>query len=96
NERDSRGLKHDAETTLNKQYNQWLSGNGNSGTSQLSRADKLRQANEKLAFNFAVGGQGADIQVTTGNWNFMFGDNIQSILDTNLGSLFGLMTQQFT
>ncbi len=96
NERDSRGLKHDAEATLNKQYNQWLSGNGNSGTSQLSRADKLRQANEKLAFNFAVGGQGVDIQVTTGNWNFMFGDNIQSILDTNLGSLFGLMTQQFT
>lgn len=96
NERDSRGLKHDAEATLNKQYNQWLSGNGNSGTSQLSRADKLRQANEKLAFNFVVGGQGADIQVTTGNWNFMFGDNIQSILDTNLGSLFGLMTQQFT
>lgn len=41
NERDSRGLKHDAEATLNKQYNQWLSGNGNSGTSQLSRADKL-------------------------------------------------------
>ncbi len=96
NERDSRGLKHDAEATLNKQYNQWLSGNGNSGTSQLSRADKLRQANEKLEFNFAVGGQGADIQVTAGNWNFMFGDNIQSILDTNLGSLFGLMTQQFT
>ncbi len=96
NERDSRGLKHDAEATLNKQYNQWLSGNSNSGSSQLSRADKLRQANEKLAFNFAVGGQGADIQVTTGNWNFMFGDNIQSILDTNLGSLFGLMTQQFT
>ncbi|MCU8378874.1 MARTX multifunctional-autoprocessing repeats-in-toxin holotoxin RtxA [Vibrio vulnificus] len=96
NERSSRGLKHDAEAALNKQYNQWLSGNGNNDTSKLSRADKLRQANEKLAFNFAVGGQGADIQVTTGNWNFMFGDNIQSILDTNLGSLFGLMTQQFS
>ncbi|HAS8247687.1 TPA: MARTX multifunctional-autoprocessing repeats-in-toxin holotoxin RtxA [Vibrio vulnificus] len=96
NERSSRGLKHDAEAALNKQYNQWLSGNRNNDTSKLSRADKLRQANEKLAFNFAVGGQGADIQVTTGNWNFMFGDNIQSILDTNLGSLFGLMTQQFS
>ncbi|HAS6240756.1 TPA: MARTX multifunctional-autoprocessing repeats-in-toxin holotoxin RtxA [Vibrio vulnificus] len=96
NERSSRGLKHDAEATLNKQYNQWLSGNSDSDTSKLSRADKLRQANEKLAFNFAVGGQGADIQVTTGNWNFMFGDNIQSILDTNLGSLFGVMTQQFS
>ncbi|MDS1861122.1 MARTX multifunctional-autoprocessing repeats-in-toxin holotoxin RtxA [Vibrio vulnificus] len=96
NERSSRGLKHDAEAALNKQYNQWLSGNSDSDTSKLSRADKLRQANEKLAFNFGVGGQGADIQVTTGNWNFMFGDNIQSILDTNLGSLFGLMTQQFS
>ncbi|HDY7775071.1 TPA: MARTX multifunctional-autoprocessing repeats-in-toxin holotoxin RtxA [Vibrio vulnificus] len=96
NERSSRGLKHDAEAALNKQYNQWLSGNSDSDTSKLSRADKLRQANEKLAFNFVVGGQGADIQVTTGNWNFMFGDNIQSILDTNLGSLFGLMTQQFS
>ncbi|HFQ4801973.1 TPA: MARTX multifunctional-autoprocessing repeats-in-toxin holotoxin RtxA [Vibrio vulnificus] len=96
NERSSRGLKHDAEAALNKQYNQWLSGNSDSDTSKLSRADKLRQANEKLAFNLAVGGQGADIQVTTGNWNFMFGDNIQSILDTNLGSLFGLMTQQFS
>lgn len=96
NERSGRGLKHDAEAALNKQYNQWLSGNGDSDTRKLSRADKLRQANEKLAFNFAVGGQGADIQVTTGNWNFMFGDNIQSILDTNLGSLFGLMTQQFS
>ncbi|CAH8237793.1 MARTX multifunctional-autoprocessing repeats-in-toxin holotoxin RtxA [Vibrio aestuarianus] len=96
NERSSRGFKYDTEAALNKQYNQWLSGNGNSDTSKLSRADKLRQANEKLAFNFAVGGQGADIQVTTGNWNFMFGDNIQSILDTNLGSLFGLMTQQFS
>ncbi|WP_434223354.1 alpha/beta fold hydrolase [Xenorhabdus bakwenae] len=97
NERSSRGLKNDLESTLNKKYNQWLGGKGNTpemGT--VSRADKFRQANEKLAFNFAVGGQGADIQVTTGNWNLMFGDNIQSILDTNLGSLFGLMTQEYT
>ncbi|WP_319924498.1 MARTX multifunctional-autoprocessing repeats-in-toxin holotoxin RtxA [Xenorhabdus littoralis] len=114
NERSSRGLKSDIESTLNKKYNQRLSRNGNTPetdniiqsdqlgqsnkkpASSLSRADKFRQANEKLAFNFAVGGQGADIQVTTGNWNFMFGDNIQSILDTNLGSLFGLMTQEYT
>ncbi|MFA0708918.1 hypothetical protein AB4653_24755, partial [Vibrio sp. 10N.222.48.A3] len=71
-------------------------GGNDTSANKLSRADKFRQANEKLAFNFAVGGQGADIQVTSGNWNFMFGDNIQSILDTNLGSLFGLMTQQFS
>ncbi|WP_047691729.1 MARTX multifunctional-autoprocessing repeats-in-toxin holotoxin RtxA [Vibrio sp. ZOR0018] len=96
NERSSCGLKSDAEATLNKKYNQWLSGNSNNDTGKMSRADKFRQMNEKLAFNFAVGGQGADIQVTTGNWNFMFGDNIQAILDTNLGSLFGVLTQQFS
>ncbi|MDR0219282.1 MAG: MARTX multifunctional-autoprocessing repeats-in-toxin holotoxin RtxA [Enterobacteriaceae bacterium] len=97
NERSSRGLKSDLESTLNKKYNQWLGGAGSpSESGSLSQADKFRQANEKLAFNFAVGGQGADIQVTTGNWNFMFGDNIASLLDTNLGSLFGLMTQEYT
>ncbi|WP_350304920.1 MARTX multifunctional-autoprocessing repeats-in-toxin holotoxin RtxA [Photorhabdus viridis] len=96
-ERSSRGLKSDGEAALNKKYNQWLSSHGNNiDTGKMSRADKFRQANEKLAFNFAVGGQGADIQVTTGSWNFMFGDHIQSILDTNLGSLFGLMTQQYS
>ncbi|MEK9499312.1 MARTX multifunctional-autoprocessing repeats-in-toxin holotoxin RtxA [Photorhabdus sp. P32] len=96
-ERSSRGLKSDAESALNKKYHQWLSGHGNNiDTGKMSRADKFRQANEELAFNFAVGGQGADIQVTTGSWNFMFGDHIQSILDTNLGSLFGLMTQQYS
>ena len=56
----------------------------------------MGQANEKLVFSFAVVGQGADIHVTTGNWNFVFGDNIQAILDTNLGSLFGILTQEFT
>ncbi|WP_387488962.1 MARTX multifunctional-autoprocessing repeats-in-toxin holotoxin RtxA [Photorhabdus sp. RM96S] len=96
-ERSSRGLKSDTEAALNKKYHHWLSGHGKKiDTSKMSRADKFRQANEKLAFNFAVGGQGADIQVTTGSWNFMFGDHIQSILDTNLGSLFGLMTQQYS
>lgn len=39
---------------------------------------------------------GADIHTTTGNWNFVFGDNIQAILDTNLGSLFGILTLEFT
>ncbi|MGU5793553.1 MARTX multifunctional-autoprocessing repeats-in-toxin holotoxin RtxA [Aeromonas hydrophila] len=95
-ERSSRGLKSDLEATLNKEFNKRISGGGQGEQGSLSRADKLRQANEKLVFNFAVAGQGADIQVTTGNWNFVFGDNIQAILDTNLGSLFGLMTQEFT
>ncbi|WP_339010108.1 MARTX multifunctional-autoprocessing repeats-in-toxin holotoxin RtxA [Aeromonas popoffii] len=95
-ERSSRGLKSDLEATLNKAFNKRISGGGQGEQGPLSRADKLRQANEKLAFNFAVAGQGADIQVTTGNWNFVFGDNIQAILDTNLGSLFGILTQEFT
>ncbi|HHQ4471098.1 MARTX multifunctional-autoprocessing repeats-in-toxin holotoxin RtxA [Aeromonas sp. S41-2] len=95
-DRSSRGLKSDLEATLNKEFNKRISGGGQGEQGPLSRADKLRQANEKLVFNFAVAGQGADIQVTTGNWNFVFGDNIQAILDTNLGSLFGLMTQEFT
>ncbi|MCW7764180.1 MARTX multifunctional-autoprocessing repeats-in-toxin holotoxin RtxA [Photorhabdus luminescens] len=94
-ERSSRGLKHDAELTLNKKFNQWLGEHG-ANMGKISRIEQFRQANQKLAFNFAVGGQGADIQVTTGNWNLMFGDHIQSILDTNLGSLFGLMTQQYS
>ncbi|MGV7963900.1 MARTX multifunctional-autoprocessing repeats-in-toxin holotoxin RtxA [Photorhabdus tasmaniensis] len=94
-ERSSRGLKRDVEATLNKKYSQWLNGNV-IDMGRMSRADKFRQANHKLVFNFAAGGQGADIQVTTGNGNFMFGDHIQSILDTNLGSLFGLMTQQYS
>ncbi|ERT11658.1 MARTX multifunctional-autoprocessing repeats-in-toxin holotoxin RtxA [Photorhabdus temperata] len=96
-ERSSRALKNDIELTLNKKYNEWLSRNGNKAdTGNMSRAEQFRRTNKELTFNFAVGGQGADIQVTTGSWNLMFGDNIQSILDTNLGSLFGLMTQQFT
>ncbi|MFM5388685.1 MARTX multifunctional-autoprocessing repeats-in-toxin holotoxin RtxA [Aeromonas dhakensis] len=96
NERSSRGLKSDLEATLNKEFNKRISGGGQGAQGPLDRVGKLRQANEKLVFNFAVAGQGADIQVTTGNWNFVFGDNIQAILDTNLGSLFGLMTQEFT
>ncbi|MEN7431169.1 MARTX multifunctional-autoprocessing repeats-in-toxin holotoxin RtxA [Chromobacterium sp. TRC.1.1.SA] len=95
-ERSSRGLKSDIEAGLNKKFNQWQASKGQQEGGKLSRADKLRQLNEKLAFNFSVGGQGADIQITTANWNFVFGDNLQSILDTNLGSLFGLLTQQFT
>lgn len=74
-----------------------MGGSGNNNEmGKISRAEQLRQLDSKIAFNFAIGGQGADIQVTAGNWNLMFGDNIQSIIDTNLGSLFGLMTQQFT
>lgn len=96
-QRSGRGLDADIEANLNKRFSQWLSGNPSQADGQkLSRAQKLQQLNQKITFNFAVGGQGEDIQLTHGNWNFIFGDNIQSILDTNIGSLFGIISQQYS
>ncbi|WP_323840836.1 hypothetical protein, partial [Photorhabdus africana] len=46
--RSSRGLKQDIEVTLNKKFNQWLTRNV-SGMGTMSRANKFRQVNEKLA-----------------------------------------------
>lgn len=97
--RSGRGLKSDINATLNKKYNQWLgkqSTEGNISQVKTTKADKLRKLNDTLVFNIAVGGQGADIIVTNSNWNFTFGDNIASIMDVNLGSLFAISTQQVT
>ncbi|MGP6380323.1 MARTX multifunctional-autoprocessing repeats-in-toxin holotoxin RtxA [Yersinia bercovieri] len=97
--RSGRGLKSDIEGTLNKKYNQWLgkpAATVNNNQDKLTKVDKLRQLNDTMVFNLAIGGQGADIIVTNSNWNFTFGDNIQSIMDINLGSLFAISTQQFT
>ncbi|MDN0107035.1 MARTX multifunctional-autoprocessing repeats-in-toxin holotoxin RtxA [Yersinia rochesterensis] len=97
--RSGRGLKSDINATLNKKYNQWLgkpSTTEDSHQVKTTKADKLRKLNDTMVFNIAVGGQGADIIVTNSNWNFTFGDNIQSIMDINLGSLFAISTQQVT
>ncbi|WP_145586104.1 MARTX multifunctional-autoprocessing repeats-in-toxin holotoxin RtxA [Yersinia kristensenii] len=97
--RSGRGLKSDINATLNKKYNQWLgkpSATENNHQVKITKADKLRKLNDTMVFNIAVGGQGADIIVTNSNWNFTFGDNIQSIMDINLGSLFAISTQQVT
>ncbi|CFR10266.1 MARTX multifunctional-autoprocessing repeats-in-toxin holotoxin RtxA [Yersinia kristensenii] len=97
--RSGRGLKSDINATLNKKYNQWLgkpSATENSHQVKITKADKLRKLNDTMVFNIAVGGQGADIIVTNSNWNFTFDDNIQSIMDINLGSLFAISTQQVT
>lgn len=97
--RSGRGLKSDINATLNKKYNQWLgkpSTTENNHQVKTTKADKLRKLNDTMVFNIAVGGQGADIIVTNSNWNFTFGDNIQSIMDINLGSLFAISTQQVT
>ncbi|WP_145559653.1 MARTX multifunctional-autoprocessing repeats-in-toxin holotoxin RtxA [Yersinia mollaretii] len=97
--RSGRGLKSDIEGTLNKKYNQWLtksSATENSNQAKSTKVDKLRKLNDTMVFNLAIGGQGADIIVTNSNWNFTFGDNIQSIMDINLGSLFAISTQQVT
>ncbi|EOX5556623.1 MARTX multifunctional-autoprocessing repeats-in-toxin holotoxin RtxA [Yersinia enterocolitica] len=99
NYRSSRGFQHDLNMTLNKKYNEYISKPAtttNSNQVKTTKANKLRKLNDTMVFNIAVGGQGADIIVTNSNWNFTFGDNIQSIMDINLGSLFAISTQQVT
>ncbi|CNG76305.1 MARTX multifunctional-autoprocessing repeats-in-toxin holotoxin RtxA [Yersinia enterocolitica] len=99
NYRSSRGLQYDLNMALNKKYNEYISKSAtttNSNQVKTTKADKLRKLNDTMVFNIAVGGQGADIIVTNSNWNFTFGDNIQSIMDINLGSLFAISTQQAT
>ncbi|WP_145578519.1 MARTX multifunctional-autoprocessing repeats-in-toxin holotoxin RtxA [Yersinia alsatica] len=96
NLRSGRGLTGDIESTLNKKYNQWLSKPGSEQTNSVTRSSQLKTLHNKAVFNIAVAGEGADIVATNSNWNFVFGDNIQSIMDINVGSLFSLNTQQFT
>ncbi|GEM_PF-5413926 len=96
-DRSARGLKYDIEATMNKSFNQWLTGAGASHhTMQQSRLERMKDMLASIAINIGVGGQGGDIQVTTGQANFIFGDHIQALLDTNIGSIFGLFTEQFT
>ncbi|HDL7421771.1 TPA: MARTX multifunctional-autoprocessing repeats-in-toxin holotoxin RtxA [Yersinia enterocolitica] len=97
--RSSRGLQHDFTMMFNKKYNEYISkpaATTNSNQAKTTKADKLRKLNDTMVFNIAIAGQGADIIVTNSNWNFTFGDNIQSIMDINLGSLFTISTQQVT
>ncbi len=97
--RSSRGLQHDFTMMFNKKYNEYISkpaATTNSNQAKTTKADKLRKLNDTMVFNIAIAGQGADIIVTNSNWNFTFGDNIQSIMDINLGSLFAISTQQVT
>lgn len=96
NLRSGRGLTGDIESTLNKKYNQWLSKPGSEQTNSVTRSSQLKTLHNKAVFNIAVAGEGADIVATNSNWNFVFGDNIQSIMDINVGSLFSLSTQEYT
>ncbi|GEM_PF-6364763 len=93
--RSARGINYDLEATLNKQWNQVISGAAGS-SEPMTRHQKLNELNQTLEANIAVGGQGADIIVTHGKFNFVFGDHVQSILDINLGSLFALTTQAYS
>ncbi len=91
----ARGIKYDLEATLNKQWNHIVGGDTKSDAGK-TRIDKLSEMNETLEANIAVGGQGADIMVTHGRFNLVFGDQVQSILDINLGSLFAVATQGYS
>lgn len=94
--RSGRGLTGDIESTLNKKYNQWLSKPGSEQTNSVTRSSQLKTLHNKAVFNISVAGEGADIIATNSNWNFVFGDNVQSIMDINVGSLFSLSTQEYT
>lgn len=98
--RSGRGFTADIESTLNDKYNQWLSnssgGQSNSMGQASTKSSQLKDLHNKAVFNIAVAGEGADIIATNSNWNFVFGDNVQSIMDINVGSLFSLSTQEYT
>ncbi|WP_261371432.1 C80 family cysteine peptidase, partial [Yersinia frederiksenii] len=94
--RSGRGLTGDIESTLNDKYNQWLSNSSGGQANSVTRSSQLKTLHNKAVFNIAVAGEGADIVATNSNWNFVFGDNVQSIMDINVGSLFSLSTQEYT
>ena len=100
-----RGIKYDAEATLNNAIN----GGGAEGPVSKEKMEKMKlkdKAKAKLknatasvantSINFTVAGRGSDIVLANGNFSFIFADNIQSALDTTIASLFGVMQQGFS
>ncbi|WP_324171954.1 C80 family cysteine peptidase [Sulfurimonas sp.] len=105
NDISDRGIKYDTEASLNNAIN------GGGSTAPVSKEEmkkmklkdkakaKLKNAKASVSntsINFIVTGRGSDIILANGNFSFIFGDNIQSALDTTVASLFGVMQQGFT
>jgi len=105
NDVSGRGIKYDAEAYLNNKIN---SGGDNKPVSKekmkkmsFSDKQKAKLKNAKSTFantsiNFTVAGRGSDIILANGNFSFIFADNVQSVLDTTVASLFGVMQQGFS
>ncbi|MCG8363378.1 MAG: hypothetical protein MJA27_08615 [Pseudanabaenales cyanobacterium] len=85
-DRSDRALKADAERKANAMFNQAMAGES-PWTSAKNR--NLKDQN----FNITVAGQGSDIVIANGDNQFIFGDNVHSILDTTIASLFGVLSQ---
>ena len=94
NDISDRGIKYDIEASLNNKAN------GAGGTpsepfvsikeSAKAKVKKLKDGVKNSSINFTVAGRGSDIVLANGNFSFIFGDNIQSALDTTVASLFGI------
>ena len=108
NDISNRGMIYDIEAGLNNELsgsnNSSSSNGGNTGnnTNQTlkqkgkAKLKRMKSAVIDTSINFTVAGRGSDIILSNGNFSFIFTDNIQSIFDTTIASLFGIFTQGFT
>ena len=87
-DRNTRALQADIERGLNKGFNRMMAGGSPFKKAQTT---PLKDQN----FNLIISGQGADIVITNGDNQFMFGDNIPSLLDTTIASVFGMAAQEY-
>ncbi|MDJ0579956.1 hypothetical protein [Crocosphaera sp.] len=86
-DRNIRALQADTERALNKGFNRVLAGGS---PFKEAQGTPLKDQN----FNLTIAGQGADIILTNGDNQFMFTDNIPSLLDTTIASVFGIVSQE--
>ncbi|WP_107671376.1 calcium-binding protein [Cyanothece sp. BG0011] len=86
-DRNTRALQADAERALNKGFNRVMAGQS---PFKKAQGTPLKDQN----FNLTIAGQGADIILTNGDNQFMFADNIPSLLDTTIASVFGMLSQE--
>ncbi|MBS9391109.1 MAG: hypothetical protein HEQ33_20340 [Dolichospermum sp. WA123] len=86
-DRNTRALQADTERALNKGFSRMLAGG-----SPFKKAETTPLKDQN--FNLTIAGQGADIILTNGDNQFMFGDNIPSLLDTTIASVFGMLSQE--
>ena len=95
NDVSDRGIRYDLEASLNNAIN----GAGSKAEVKEGLISKIKNAPASVknsSINISVAGEGSDIVLANGNFSFIFGDNVQSALDTTVASFFGVMQQGFT